>query len=507
MPNLDFSDRLGQFIQDRRGFLSVEKIIGTGITFDDVLLVPAKSAVHPSDTNTTTRLTKTIQLNIPLVSAAMDTVTEHALAIAMAREGGLGFIHKNMSPEDQAGQVDRVKRSESVIISNPITLEPNELVSDARTVMRKYRISGVPITSGGKLVGMLTSRDLRFIDDGSLPIEQVMTKDGLVTAQQGIKMEEAQKILHDNRIEKLPVVDSKMRIKGLITFKDIKKKMDFPSACKDDHGRLRVGGAVGVGKDSVKRVDFLVEANVDVIALDTAHGHSRNVVDTLTKIRARHRKLQIIAGNIATARATTDLIKAGADAVKVGMGPGAICTTRVVAGIGIPQITAVMECARVASKVGIPVIADGGIKYSGDITKAIGAGADVVMVGSLLAGTEESPGQIELSDGRAFKTYRGMGSIEAMREGSGDRYMQEGVDESKMVAEGIEGRVAYKGKLADTVYQMIGGLRSGMGYCGVPTIAELKKKARFIQVSAASVREGHPHDVIITKEAPNYRLT
>jgi IMP dehydrogenase len=485
----------------------LEKIIGTGITFDDVLLVPAKSTVHPSDTNTATQLTKTIRLNIPIISAAMDTVTEYELAIAIAREGGIGIIHKNMAPERQASQVDRVKRSESGIISNPITLEPGQSVKDAVTVMRKYKISGVPITDKGKLVGMVTTRDLRFVDDDSLPIQQVMTKDNLITAREGVSMEEAKRILHKHRIEKLPVVDAKMRIKGLITFKDIKKKMDFPMACKDTDGRLRVGAAVGVGADALKRVDLLVESNVDLITIDTAHGHSQNVLDVLAKIKTRHRKLQVVAGNIATARAATDLIKSGADCIKVGMGPGAICTTRVVAGIGVPQITAIKDCARVASKVNVPVIADGGIKYSGDITKAIAAGADSVMIGSLFAGTEESPGQIELFEGRAFKTYRGMGSIDAMKEGSGDRYMQEGVDEAKLVAEGIEGRVAYKGRLSDTTYQLVGGLRSGMGYCGVDSIAALKKRARFIQISSASVREGHPHDVIITKEAPNYRLT
>jgi IMP dehydrogenase len=354
---------------------------------------------------------------------------------------------------------------------------------------------------------MLTTRDLRFIDDEDLPIERVMTQDNLITAPEGVSMEEAKKILHEHRIEKLPVVDSKMRIKGLITFKDIKKKMDFPNACKDAEGRLRVGAAIGVGADAIKRVDLLVDSHVDLVTVDTAHGHSQNVLDTLVKIKTRHPKLQVIAGNIATSRAATDLIKNGADAIKVGMGPGAICTTRVVAGIGVPQITAIMDCARVAAKVGVPVIADGGIKYSGDITKAIAAGADSVMIGSLFAGTEESPGQIELFEGRAFKTYRGMGSIEAMKEGSGDRYMQEGVEETKLVAEGIEGRVAYKGKLSDTIYQLIGGLRAGMGYCGVDSVGTLKKKGRFVQVSAASVQESHPHDVIITKEAPNYRLT
>jgi IMP dehydrogenase len=412
-----------------------------------------------------------------------------------------------MTPAAQASQVDRVKRSESVIISNPITLGPDQLVKDALTVMKKYRISGVPITEDEVLVGILTGRDLRFIESDSTPIRDVMTSGDLITAPEGTTMDRAKKLLHENRIEKLPVVDSKMRVKGLITFKDIKKKMDFPNACKDSEGRLRVGGAIGVGSDAMKRADLLADAGVDVVVIDTAHGHSKNVLDTMRKIKTRHRTLQMIAGNIATAKAATDLIKSGADAIKVGMGPGAICTTRIIAGIGVPQVTAIAECARVASKVGVPLIADGGIKFSGDIPKAIAAGADSVMIGSLFAGTEESPGQIELFEGRAFKIYRGMGSIEAMREGSGDRYMQDGVEESKLVAEGIEGRVPFKGKLSDSVFQLVGGLRAGMGYCGVKTIADLKKKARFIQVSNAGQRESHPHDVSITKEAPNYRLS
>ncbi|MEE9269000.1 MAG: IMP dehydrogenase [Candidatus Krumholzibacteria bacterium] len=485
----------------------MEKIIGNGITFDDVLLVPARSSVQPSEVSTVTRLTKKIQLNLPIVSAAMDTVTEANLAIALAREGGIGFIHKNLSPIAQAGQVDRVKRSESGVIHNPITLEPDQSVKEALAMMKKYHISGVPITDKGKLVGMLTGRDLRFIDDDSAPIRDFMTKENLVTAPEGVTMEEAKRILHEHRIEKLPVVDSKKRVKGLITFKDIKKKMDFPLASTDQKGRLRVGAAIGVGADALTRADLLVESHVDVVVIDTAHGHTQNVLDALVTLKTRHRKLQVIAGNIATARAATDLIKQGADGLKVGMGPGAICTTRVVAGIGVPQITAIMECARVASKVGIPIIADGGIKYSGDIVKAIAAGADSVMIGSLFAGTEESPGQIELFEGRAFKIYRGMGSIEAMKGGSGDRYLQEGVEESKLVAEGIEGRVPFKGKLTDSVFQLVGGLRSGMGYCGVETIDDLKKKGRFIQVSAASLRESHPHDVMVTKEAPNYRIS
>ena len=485
----------------------MEKIVGTGVTFDDVLLVPGKSSVHPGDVCTKTQLTKTIQLNIPIVSAAMDTVTEAELAVALARAGGIGIVHKNMAPEIQASHVDRVKRSESVIIANPISLSPDETVRDALTVMRKYRISGVPITDDGVLVGMLTNRDLRFIEDEDLAVREVMTSEDLVTVREGISMDEAKKILHEHRIEKLPIVDAGMRVKGLITFKDIKKSTDFPNACKDSNGRLRVGAAMGVGEDAITRVDLLIDAHVDVVVIDTAHGHSKNVLDTIDTIKKRHPKLQVIAGNIATAKAATDLIKAGADGIKVGMGPGAICTTRIVAGVGIPQVTAIMECAKVAARVGIPIIADGGVKYSGDIVKAMAAGADSVMIGSLFAGTEESPGQIELLEGRAFKIYRGMGSIEAMRSGSGDRYMQEGVEESKLVAEGIVGRVPYKGKLGDSVYQLVGGLRSGMGYCGVDTIADLKKNSKFIQVTVAGLRESHPHDVMITKEAPNYRLS
>ncbi|NIM20643.1 MAG: IMP dehydrogenase [Candidatus Latescibacteria bacterium] len=485
-----------------------EKILGMGITFDDVLLIPGKSSVQPSEVNVSTRLTKDIALNIPIVSAAMDTVTEAEFAIALAREGGIGIIHRNMSPEAQAGQVDMVKRSESGVVSNPITLGPDQLVRDARAVMRKYNISGVPITDMGILVGMLTTRDLRFVEDDSVPIRELMTSEGLITAAEGISMEEAKRILHEHRIEKLPVVDSKKRMKGLITFKDIKKSTDYPNACKDEEGRLRVGAAVGVGKDAARRVDLLVESHVDVIAIDTAHGHSENVIDTLTKVKTRHRNLQVIAGNIATAAAARDLIKAGADGIKVGVGPGAICTTRVIAGIGVPQITAIMECAAVAGKVGVPLIADGGVKYSGDIVKAIAAGGDTVMIGSLFAGADETPGEIVLYEGRSFKIYRGMGSVEAMRQGSRDRYAQEDVaEETKLVAEGIEGRVPYKGKLSESVFQLVGGLRAGMGYCGVRTIDELKRKGSFIQVTAAGLRESHPHDVIITKEAPNYRLS
>lgn len=483
-----------------------EKIIGTGITFDDVLLVPAKSSVQPQDADVSTQLTRKIRLNIPIVSAAMDTVTEADFAIALAREGGIGFIHKNMSVEAQVGQIDSVKRSESGVVTNPITLDPDNLVKDARLVMKKYHVSGVPITEKGLLVGILTNRDLRFADDDSASIRDVMTSKNLVTAPVGTSLEEAKRLLHEHRIEKLPVVDEFGKLTGLITFKDMKKELDFPNACKDEAGRLRVGAAIGVGKDALKRADALMEAGVDVVVIDTAHGHSSNVMDTLTEIKTRHPDLQVVAGNIATAQAARDLIKAGADAIKVGMGPGAICTTRVVAGAGVPQITAIMECAQVAAKVGVPVIADGGIKFSGDIVKAIAAGADSVMIGSLFAGTDETPGEIVLYEGRSFKSYRGMGSISAMKEGSRDRYAQQGVEEGKLVAEGIEGRVAYKGKLAESVYQMVGGLRSGMGYCGVENIGDLKKKARFIKISPAGLKESHPHDVFITKEAPNYRL-
>jgi IMP dehydrogenase len=489
--------------------LTPDKIIGTGITFDDVLLVPARSAFLPADTDVSTRLTKKIRLNIPIVSAAMDTVTEANFAIAIARAGGLGFIHKNMTPERQAEQVDLVKRSESGVISSPLTLSPGHKVRDAQSLMRKYRVSGVPITDkNGLLVGILTARDMRFNEDDSIPIRDLMTSKGLVTAPVGIKMEDAKRLLHEHRIEKLPVVDSKNRLRGLITVKDIQKKLDFPNACKDSEGRLRTGAAVGVGKDALHRVDLLVDAGVDVIAIDTAHGHTTNVIETVAKVKKRHRSAQIIAGNIATAQAARDLIKAGVDGIKVGMGPGAICTTRVVAGAGVPQITAIMDCASVAAKAGVPLIADGGIKFSGDIVKAIAAGADVVMIGSLFAGTDETPGEIVLFEGRSFKSYRGMGSIEAMKEGSKDRYGQDDVsEESKLVAEGIEGRVPYKGRVADSIFQLIGGLRAGLGYCGTRTLDDLKEQGRFMMVTAAALRESHPHDVIITKEAPNYRLS
>jgi IMP dehydrogenase len=488
----------------------VKKLVKEGLTFDDVLLVPAKSNILPRMVDVKTYLTRKIRLNIPIISAAMDTVTEAGLAIALAREGGIGIIHKNLSISEQAEQVDRVKRSESGLITNPITLSPNQLVSEAKEMMKKYGISGLPVTrKDGVLVGILTNRDLRFIEPGEKKVSEVMTKKNLITAAEGITLEKATKILHENRIEKLPVVDRKNRLKGLITVKDIQKRLDFPNACKDERGRLRVGAAVGVSGDTMQRVGALVEAHVDVVVVDTAHGHSKGVFETVQKIRKKYRgSVQLIAGNVGTAAATRDLIKLGVDAVKVGIGPSAICTTRVIAGIGVPQITAIMDCAEAAAKSGIPIIADGGIKYSGDIAKAIAAGADSVMIGSLFAGTEESPGEIIYHEGKSYKVYRGMGSIGAMKRGSSDRYFQEGVvEESKLVAEGIEGRVSYKGNLASSVFQLVGGLKAGMGYCGVRNISELKTKGRFIQITQAGLRESHPHDIVITKEAPNYRTS
>jgi len=485
-----------------------KKIVKEGLTFDDVLLIPAMSKVLPSKVDVKTKLTRKITLNIPIVSAAMDTVTEADLAIALAREGGIGIIHKNLSIEEQAEQVDRVKRSESGLITNPVTLSPDQLVSEAKEVMKRYRISGLPVTRNGVLVGILTARDLRFLERDDIKVSEVMTRENLITASEGITLEKATKILHENRIEKLPVVDKKGRLKGLITVKDIQKKLDFPNACKDDRGRLRVGAAVGVGADTIDRVKALIDANVDVIVIDTAHAHSKNVFDMIVKIRKKFKDIQLIGGNVATAEGARDLIKLGVDAIKVGIGPGAICTTRVIAGIGVPQVTAIMDCAEVAERAGVPLIADGGIKYSGDIVKAIAAGADSVMIGSLFAGTDESPGEIIYYEGKSYKVYRGMGSVEAMKKGSKDRYFQEEVlEESKFVAEGIEGRVSYKGSLASNVFQLIGGLRAGMGYCGAKNIAELKRKGRFIKITQAGLRESHPHDIIITKEAPNYRTS
>ncbi|WP_227766474.1 IMP dehydrogenase [Zhaonella formicivorans] len=475
-----------------------------GLTFDDVLLIPAESAVLPRDVDVTTFLTKNIKLNIPIMSAGMDTVTEARLAIAIAREGGIGVIHKNMSIERQALEVDRVKRSEHGVITDPIFLSPEHTIQDALTIMERYHISGVPITVQGKLVGILTNRDLRFEKDYKRKIGEVMTKENLVTAPVGTTLEQAKEILQQHKIEKLPIVDENFNLKGLITIKDIEKARQFPNAAKDSKGRLRVAAAVGVGAETMERVKALVEAGVDALVVDTAHGHSRGVLETVKKIKENYPHTELIAGNVATGEATKALIEAGADAVKVGVGPGSICTTRVIAGIGVPQITAVYDCAQAAKPYGIPIIADGGIKHSGDIPKAIAAGASVVMIGSLLAGTEESPGEIEIYQGRSFKVYRGMGSLGAMKEGSKDRYFQE--DAKKLVPEGIEGRVPYKGPLSETIFQLVGGLRAGMGYCGTATVKELQEKGRFVRITGAGLVESHPHDVIITKEAPNYRL-
>ena len=481
-----------------------DKVIKSGLTFDDVLLIPAMSRVLPRDVVLSTNLTKKIKLNIPIVSAGMDTVTEARMAIAMAREGGIGIIHKNMSIEDQASEVDKVKRSEHGVIVDPFHLEPDRPISDALELMERYRISGVPITVEGKLVGILTNRDLRFETDMTKKISQVMTSENLVTAPEGTNLVQAQEILMKYKIEKLPIVDREGNLKGLITIKDIEKAIQYPNSAKDTKGRLLAGAAVGVTPDMMDRVKELVDAKVDVVVLDTAHGHSGGVIEAVDKIKSAYPDLQLVAGNVATYEGTEALIKAGADAVKVGIGPGSICTTRVVAGIGVPQITAIMDSAEAAAKHGVPIIADGGIKYSGDITKAIAAGADTVMIGSLLAGTEESPGDIEIYQGRSYKVYRGMGSLAAMASGSKDRYFQE--DSKKLVPEGVEGRVPYKGSVADTIYQLVGGLRAGMGYCGTRTIAELKANTRFMAITAAGLRESHPHDVHITKEAPNYSL-
>jgi IMP dehydrogenase len=482
-----------------------EKDIREGLTYDDVVLVPAKSEVLPSETDTRTRVSRNVTINIPIVSAAMDTVTETRLAIALAREGGIGMIHRVLTPADQAAEVDKVKKSESGMILDPITIAPDQTIRDAHQLMSKYRISGIPVTKNGKLVGILTNRDLRFENRIDLKVSQVMTRERLVTAPEGTSLEKAREILHEYRIEKLPVVNKRFELKGLITIKDIEKRIKYPHACKDSHGRLRVGAAVGVGEDAEQRVELLVKAGVDVVVVDTAHGHARSVLDTVKFIKQRFPAMEVIAGNIGTAAAAKDLVKAGADAVKVGVGPGSICTTRVVSGAGVPQLTAISDCAEALAGSGIPIIADGGIKYSGDITKALAAGASAVMVGGLLAGTEESPGETILFQGRTYKVYRGMGSIGAMEKGGKDRYFQTGRPESKLVPEGIEGRVPYKGTLAGVIYQLVGGVKSGMGYCGCRTIPELQQKAVFIRQTLAGLREGHIHDVIITKEAPNYR--
>jgi IMP dehydrogenase len=480
------------------------QIIGEGITFDDVLLVPAYSQVIPNQVDVTTYLTKKIKLNIPMMSAGMDTVTEHRMAIAMARQGGIGIIHKNMSIEAQAEEVDKVKRSENGVITDPFSLSPEHTLADADSLMAKFRISGVPITEGKKLVGIITNRDLKFEKDFSKKIKDVMTSENLITAKEGITLEEAKSILARSKKEKLPIVDDDYNLVGLITIKDIEKTIKYPLSAKDDHGRLLCGAGVGISANCLDRVAALVDAKVDVIVLDSAHGHSENVLKCLRMIKEKFPDLQVIAGNCATAAATKDLIEAGADAVKVGIGPGSICTTRVVAGIGVPQITAVMDCYSMAKQYGIPIIADGGIKYSGDITKAIAAGANIVMMGSMFAGCDEAPGDFELFQGRKYKVYRGMGSISAMENGSKDRYFQE--DAKKLVPEGVEGRVAYKGTVEDTVFQLMGGLRSGMGYCGCGTIEELKENGRFIKMTSAALRESHPHDIQITKEAPNYSV-
>ncbi|MDD2371190.1 MAG: IMP dehydrogenase [Firmicutes bacterium] len=479
--------------------------IKTGLTFDDVLLVPGYSNILPKDVILKSQLTKNIQLNIPLISAGMDTVTEAEMAIAMAREGGIGIIHKNMTIEKQALEVDRVKRSENGIIIDPIFLSPDDLITDALALMRRYKISGVPITVEGELVGILTNRDLRFISESEYdrPIKDLMTKAPLVTASVGTTLEEAEKILQVHKIEKLPLVDDDNKLKGLITIKDIEKTYQYPNASKDNRGRLRCGAAVGISKDVFERLDALVGAGVDVVVIDTAHGHSQGVLDLVKEVKSRYKDLEIIAGNVASAGATEALIKAGADCVKVGIGPGSICTTRIIAGIGVPQITAINECAEVGEKYGVPIIGDGGIKYSGDLTKAIAAGASVVMLGSLLAGTLESPGDVEIYQGRSYKNYRGMGSIAAMKDGSKDRYFQE--DAKKLVPEGIEGRVPYKGATSETIFQLIGGLRAGMGYCGTKDIYSLQHNAEFIRITNSGLVEGHPHDVQITKESPNYR--
>ncbi len=486
----------------------MNKIMGEGYTFDDVLLMPNKSDVLPKETDIRTRLTRKIALNVPLVSAAMDTVTGADLAIAIAREGGIGILHKNCSIQEQSAEVDKVKRSEAGMIMNPITLAPDRKLSEALELMQRYRISGIPIVDGQKLAGILTNRDLRFETDLNKRVSSLMTgKERLITAPVGTSLEEAEKLLQQHRIEKLLVVDKEGKLKGLITVKDIQSRKRFPSASKDRHGRLLVGAAIGVAHDTPERAEALIEAGVDVLVVDTAHGHSRGVIHTVEMVKKQFPEIEVIAGNIATPEGAADLIAAGADAVKIGIGPGSICTTRIVAGTGVPQLTAIMTCAEVCRKHGVPLIADGGIKQTGDIAKAIAAGADTVMLGNMLAGTDESPGETILYEGRSYKVYRAMGSLGAMRGGRGDRYFQEGVqDTKKLVPEGIEGRVPYRGKVADVIYQMIGGLRSAMGYSGAATIADLQQKGRFIRITQAGLLESHPHDIIITKEAPNYMI-
>jgi IMP dehydrogenase len=484
-----------------------QETISEGLTFDDVVLVPARSGVLPGQADTRTWITRNVPLNIPVSSSAMDTVTESHLAIALAREGGIGFIHRNMPIARQAEEVDRVKRSEAGMIVDPVTIQPDQRIADALDLMRRFRISGVPVTDpSGRLVGILTNRDLRFESRFDLPVEAVMTKTNLITVPVGTTLEEAEKILHQHRVEKLLVVDDQYMLKGLITVKDIQKKLKYPNAAKDAQGRLRVGAAVGATGDFIERAQELVRRKVDVIVIDTAHAHSERVLEAVTELKKALPEVDLVAGNIGTVEAARDLVELGVDGIKVGIGPGSICTTRVVSGAGVPQITAIAEAAKAARPAGVPVIADGGIKYSGDISKAIAAGADCVMIGSLFAGTEESPGETILYQGRTFKSYRGMGSMGAMSQGSGERYSQEGIAATKLVPEGIEGRVPYKGQLSEMVFQLVGGLRAGMGYCGCGTIRELQERARFLRVTVAALREGHVHDVIITKEAPNYRV-
>ena len=481
----------------------LERFAGEGLTFDDVLLVPAESDILPADIDVSTRLTRKIRLNIPLMSSAMDTVTEHRMAVAMAREGGIGVIHKNMSIDAQVEQVDVVKRSENGVITNPFSLSKDNTLADADALMAKFRISGVPIVDENKrLIGIITNRDMKFEEDMSKKVQDAMTKDNLVTGREGTTLDEAKKILLKHKIEKLPIVDDQFRLKGLITIKDIEKALTYPNSAKDSSGRLLCAAAIGVTRDMLDRAGALVAAGADVLVLDSAHGHSRNIMAAASKVKEAFPDIQLVAGNVATAEATEALIKCGADCVKVGIGPGSICTTRVVAGVGVPQITAILDCAEMANKYDIPIIADGGIKYSGDIVKAIAAGGSVVMLGSMLAGCEESPGELEIYQGRQFKSYRGMGSLAAMAHGSKDRYFQEG--NKKLVPEGVEGRVPFKGALSDTVFQMLGGLRSGMGYCGAHDIETLRTRSRFVRITAAALRESHPHDIYITKEAPNY---
>ena len=482
----------------------LEDVLQTGLTFDDVLLIPAKSEVLPKEVDLTTMLTRNIKINVPIVSSAMDTVTEADLAIAVAREGGIGIIHRAMSPDKQRSEVDKVKKSESGMILDPITIPPDAPISEAMSLMSKYRISGVPVTERGKLIGIITNRDLRFETQFTKKVSKVMTKEKLITASVGTDLDKAMKILHKYKIEKLPIVDIENNLKGLITIKDIEKRKKYPSACKDNVGRLRVGAAIGTGENAIRRAELLVKAGVDCIVIDTAHGHTTSVITTLKALKKKF-DIDVIAGNIATAEAAADLIKAGADGIKVGIGPGSICTTRIIAGSGVPQITAIKTCYSVSRKYGVPIIADGGIKYSGDITKALAVGAHSVMIGSLFAGTDESPGELVLFQGRSYKVYRGMGSIGAMEQGSKDRYMQAGVESTKLVPEGVEGRVPHKGPLSQSIHQLTGGLRSGMGYCGCRNFDELRRKAKFIRITNAGLRESHVHDVIVTREAPNYR--